>query len=70
MYITTSGFFTAPPLRCALDVVGIDRSMFSVDYPFAPTSRGRQFLDTLATELSPEDLAKLTHRNAEMLLKL
>ncbi len=69
-YITTSGFFTTPPLRCALEVVGIDRTMFSVDYPFAPTARGRQFLDTLAAELSPEDLAKLTHRNAERLLKL
>ena len=69
-HITTSGFFTVPPLRCALEVVGIDRTIFSIDYPFAPLSRGRQFLDSLGNELSPADLEKLTHSNAERLLKL
>ena len=49
-------------------VVGIDRIMFSVDYPFSSNALGRKFLDNLA--LSPEDMEKLTHRNAEKLLKL
>jgi uncharacterized protein len=67
IHITTSGYFTQPPLRCALDVLGIDRILFSVDYPFSPNTRGRQFLDSLQPTLSIEDLEKLTHRNAERL---
>jgi len=67
-YLTTSGFFTTPPFLCAQQVIGIDRIMFSVDYPFSPNTAGRQFLDRLA--ISPEDMRKLTHLNAEKLLKL
>jgi hypothetical protein len=67
-YLTTSGYFTTPPFLCMQQVIGIDRIMFSVDYPFSPNTVGRKFLDNLA--LCPEDLEKITHRNAEKLLKL
>jgi predicted TIM-barrel fold metal-dependent hydrolase len=67
-WITTSGYFTEPPLRCALAVAGVDRVLFSVDYPFSSNETGRKFLDSLT--LTPEDMAKLTHRNAEKLLKI
>jgi predicted TIM-barrel fold metal-dependent hydrolase len=70
IHLTTSGYFTQPPLRCAVDVVGIDRIMFSIDYPFSPTTSGRDYLLELQESVSPEDLAKLTHLNAEALLKL
>jgi uncharacterized protein len=70
IYVTTSGYFTHPPLRCALDVIGIDRVMFSVDYPFSPNTNGRAFLDSLAAILSSEDQAKLSHVNAERVLEL
>jgi uncharacterized protein len=70
IHLTTSGYFTVPPLQCAIEVVGIDRLMFSVDYPFSPNPRGRDYLNTLASTLSPEDMAKLIHANAESLLKL
>jgi predicted TIM-barrel fold metal-dependent hydrolase len=70
IHITTSGYFTQPPLRCAIDVVGIDRLLFSVDYPFSPNTRGRAFLDSLAGVLGTDDIAKLSHGNAERLLKL
>lgn len=70
IHLTTSGYFTRPPLQCALDVVGIDRLMFSIDYPFSPNTLGRDYLTELAPTLSSEDLAKLTHKNAEALLKL
>jgi predicted TIM-barrel fold metal-dependent hydrolase len=70
IHITTSGYFTQPPLRCAIDVVGIDRLMFSIDYPFSPNTRGRAYLADLEQALTQEDLAKLTHRNAGQLLKL
>jgi predicted TIM-barrel fold metal-dependent hydrolase len=70
IHVTTSGYFTQPPLRCALDVLGIDRLLFSVDYPFSATTQGRGFLHDAAEWLSEEDMAKLAHGNAERLLKL
>lgn len=66
--ITTSGIFTAPPLYLSLAVVGADRILFSVDYPFSSNEQGRAFLDKLS--LSPVDFEKITHGNAERLLKL
>jgi predicted TIM-barrel fold metal-dependent hydrolase len=67
-HVTTSGYFTLPPFQCAYDVVGIDRLMFSVDHPFSANKQGRVFLNSL--KLSDDDKSKLTHRNAEALLKL
>jgi uncharacterized protein len=68
VWITTSGIFTEPPFLAALLTFGIDRIMFSVDYPYAPNAKGRAFLDRIS--LSPADMAKLTHGNADALLKL
>jgi predicted TIM-barrel fold metal-dependent hydrolase len=68
VWLTTSGIFTEPPFLAALLTFGIDRIMFSVDYPYASNAKGRAFLDGLS--LAPADMAKLTHRNADALLKL
>ena len=68
VWITTSGIFSEPPLIAALLTFGIDRIMFSVDYPYAPHAKGRAFLDRIS--LSPADMAKLTHANADALLRL
>jgi predicted TIM-barrel fold metal-dependent hydrolase len=68
VWITTSGIFSEPPLLAALLTFGIDRIMFSVDYPYAPHAKGRAFLDRIS--LSPADMAKLTHGNADALLRL
>jgi predicted TIM-barrel fold metal-dependent hydrolase len=67
VHLTTSGYFTLPPFKCALEVIGIDRLMFSVDYPFSPNTRGREYLDSLKSILSAEEMEKLTHGNAEKL---
>lgn len=66
--ITTSGFFTLPPLMTAIETFGIDRIIFSVDYPFSDNATGKAFLDSL--NLPDEDLEKLAHGNADRLLKL
>jgi len=66
--ITTSGFFTEPPLLLALQVIGVDRIIFSVDYPYSSNEQGRAFLDRAS--LSPADKEKISHLNAERLLKL
>lgn len=68
VWITTSGIFTEPPFLAALLTFGIDRIMFSVDYPYAPNAKGRAFLDRIA--LAPGDMAKLARGNAEGLLGL
>jgi predicted TIM-barrel fold metal-dependent hydrolase len=68
LWVTTSGMFSLPPTVCALSVLGVDRVLFSVDYPFSPNARGREFLDALP--LAPDDKAKVAGANAARLLKL
>ncbi len=68
VWVTTSGIFSWPPLVATLLTFGIDRIMFSVDYPYAPNAKGHAFLRALP--LSPTDMAKLTHANADAVLKL
>ena len=68
VWLTTSGIFTEPPFIAALLTWGIDKIMFSVDFPYAANKQGRAFLDRI--NLSPTDMAKLAHGNAEVLLKL
>ncbi len=67
-YITTSGYFTVPPLLCTMQVMGADRILFSIDYPYSPNTVGRNFLNALP--VSAEDMGKISHGNAERLLKL
>jgi hypothetical protein len=68
VWITTSGFFTMVPFMAALMSFGVDRIMFSVDYPFASNARARAFLDALP--IPPADRAKIAHGNADRLLRL
>jgi predicted TIM-barrel fold metal-dependent hydrolase len=68
VYITTAGLFTQPPFMAALATFGIDRLMFSVDYPYASNEAGRALLNQLP--LAPADLAKVAHGNADRLLRL
>ena len=68
IHVTNSGYFSQPPFLCALQVVGIDRLLYSVDYPFSATTKGEKFLNELS--LSPADFEKFTHGNAQKLLNL
>jgi predicted TIM-barrel fold metal-dependent hydrolase len=68
VWITTSGIFDQPPFIAALQTFGIDRIMFSIDYPFAPNAAGRKFLNNVA--LAPADKEKLAHGTADAVLKL
>lgn len=68
VWVTTSGFFTLPPLMALLMTFGADRVLFSVDYPFSPNAKGTDFLRVLPI---PEvDKIKLAHGNADRLLGL
>jgi predicted TIM-barrel fold metal-dependent hydrolase len=68
VYITTSGFFTQPPLSIAIDTFGIDNIMFSVDYPFSANQMGIDFLNKI--QLPGDQVEKIAHGNADKLLKL
>lgn len=68
LHITTSGIFTQPPLRIAIDVFGIDRILFSVDYPFSTNESGVDFLKN--TGLPEDQLRQIAHANADKLLFL
>jgi uncharacterized protein len=66
--ITTSGFFSNPPFLAALLTFGVDRILFSVDYPFSRSEVGRAFLERLP--VSPDDRLKIAHGNADRVLRL
>ena len=66
--VTTAGSFSAEPLLCAIQALGVDRVMFSVDYPYEYTEQAVQFIDHVA--ISDADREKICHLNAERLLKL
>jgi len=68
LHFTTTGMFTHPPLTCLLDVVGADRVMFSVDYPYSSNEEGRDFI--LSAPISETDREKLAFGNAQRLLGL
>jgi hypothetical protein len=68
VHITSSGLFSIPPLQCALMVFGVERVLFSVDWPYAPNEDGRRLLDT--APLSPGDMELFAHGNAERVLGL
>jgi len=67
-WITTSGFFSDPALVCCMMEMGIDRILFSVDYPFVDNPPGAEWIKTLP--LCADDREKLLNGNARRLLKL
>src|SRR3989475_6049627 len=67
-YITTSGNFSTPALLCCIMEMGVDRILFSVDYPFVQNGPGTKWMQDLP--LSLEDRAKILSGNAKRLLKM
>jgi predicted TIM-barrel fold metal-dependent hydrolase len=68
VWITTSGNFSTPALLCSMLELGVDRIMFSVDWPFVQNPPGTDWLRSL--QISAEDKAKIAGGNARRLLKL
>jgi predicted TIM-barrel fold metal-dependent hydrolase len=68
VHYTFSGFnFTATFLDLLLQV-GVDRIMFSADYPYASMAQARTFLEQLP--ISAADRDRIAHGNAERLFRL
>ena len=68
VWLTTSGIFTQPPLVAAIMTFGLDRVMYSIDYPYAHNEQGSKFLKECS--FGPADMAKFCHGTADKLLKL
>ena len=66
--ITTTGVFSHAVLIAAIQAVGVDNVMFSIDYPFESTERAVQFIRT--APLAPADQERVAHANAERILRL
>jgi predicted TIM-barrel fold metal-dependent hydrolase len=67
-YLTTSGNFSDIALDASIAAVGVDRVMFSVDWPFVTNTDGVNWMKQ--TPLSEVHRAKVLGRNAVSLLKL
>lgn len=67
-YLTTSGNFSDIALDASIAALGVDRIMFSVDWPFATNKEGVDWLQ--GTSLPEKDKAKVFGDNAVTLLKL
>lgn len=67
-WITTSGNFSNPALLCCVMEMGVDRILFSVDYPFVMNQPAADWIPTIP--LCAEDKVKILSGNAERLLRL
>jgi 2,3-dihydroxybenzoate decarboxylase len=67
-YITTSGNFRTPSLMDAMTEMGVERILFSVDYPFEDTAEAAQWFDD--APLSDRDRVRIARHNAVALFKL
>jgi uncharacterized protein len=68
VHYTFSGFNFTPTFLDLLLQVGVDRIMFSADYPYQSMVEARAFLDRLP--VSAADRERIAHGNAERLLGL
>jgi 2,3-dihydroxybenzoate decarboxylase len=67
-YVTTSGNFDTPALVNAMAVLGDDRVMFSVDWPFEDVGEGAEWFDK--ADISEAERVKVGRSNAIDLFKL
>ena len=68
VYVTPSGIFDAPQLKFCIDVLGADRIIHSVDFPFIPNQGAKEFIEN--APINEADKEKIAYGNAERLLKL
>jgi 2,3-dihydroxybenzoate decarboxylase len=67
-HLTTSGHFSTPALIDAVAEIGVERVMFSVDYPFEDFSDAADWFDH--ADISEGDRRKIGRTNAMKLFKL
>jgi 2,3-dihydroxybenzoate decarboxylase len=68
IYVTPSGMFDIAPFMCTYSVLGADRILFAVDYPFESNQEAVQFMKTVP--ICDSDKEKICHSNAERLFRM
>jgi 2,3-dihydroxybenzoate decarboxylase len=68
IYVTTSGWFSDSALKYIIAVMGIDRVMFSIDYPYEEQRVACEWMENVP--LSFKDKEKIAYKNAAKLLKI
>ena len=66
--ITTSGMNTHAVLKYCVEVLGSDRIMFAIDYPYQESEESADFMNS--APLPPSDCEKIAHGNAEQLFHI
>ena len=67
-WLTTSGAFSNSALTCSIAEMGVERILFSIDWPFMSNRAGRKWMD--AAPVSDHDRTLILGENAKKLLKL
>jgi 2,3-dihydroxybenzoate decarboxylase len=67
-FATTAGACQSEALICAIQALGADRVMFSVDYPLEDSAEAARFIE--AAPISEEQRELICWRNAARLLRL
>jgi uncharacterized protein len=68
VWVTPSGMFYRPHFDFIREVIGIDRLIWAVDYPYLTLDGTRKFLESLP--LTDEETHKIAHQNAERVFRL
>jgi 5-carboxyvanillate decarboxylase len=68
VYVTTSGMAWEPPILYCQSVLGVDRVLYAMDYPYQFEISEVQATDALP--ISDEDKRKLYQTNAERVFRL
>ncbi len=68
VYVTPSGMLNLPHFEFIHKVIGADRILYSVDYPYLTLAGARRFLETLP--ISQAEKEKIAHANAESLFRI
>ena len=75
IWVTTSGMFSLTPLRCLLaskGKKGLDKVLYSVDYPFSANETGKEFLEEVKKSgmFTKEEYDAFVGGNSEKLFKI
>ncbi|QDC37878.1 amidohydrolase family protein [Sphingobium fuliginis] len=68
VYITTSGTFSHKVLAYCLDILGAERILFAIDYPYERSDEAVRFIRS--APLSPIDAEHICFRNAQTLFRI
>ncbi|KAF4611596.1 hypothetical protein D9613_003652 [Agrocybe pediades] len=70
LFETTSGNFATELLKFHINQIGLDRILFSIDYPFVNIPDGTSWLEGLRSTMSPKHFHSLQRGLAEKILGL